>query len=399
MRRLAIVATHPVQYYAPWFRLLARVPNLQVHVLYLFDPSKSGNFDPGFLQPVDWDLPLLEGYSHEFVPNRSASPGTGRFWGLRNPELKKRVLAFRPDAVLVMGYNFWSLLRFIFSWDRDKAPLIFRGDSHRIARKASIGETVRRAAIATVFRRFAAFLYVGQANLRYFAYHGVPAHLLFRAPHAVDIERFATGAAREAEGAVAWRRSLGIPDDSLVVMFAGKFEPKKRPLDLLHAFIALDPKNAFLLMVGSGPQERDLHEAAAGRGNVRFAPFQNQSRMPRTYAACDVFVLPSYGDFETWGLAVNEAMSVGKPAIVSSHVGCAEDLVVPGETGLIFEAGSRESLMRALTIALESRNRTVEWGCAARQRIGRFGYGAAIEGLLAALEYACSKAAGTTLPT
>lgn len=396
MKRLAIVATHPVQYYAPWFKRLAQVSTLHLHVFYLFDPAKSGNFDPGFLRPVDWDLPLLEGYSHEFVPNVSARPGTGGFWGLRNPDLKQRVLAFRPDAVLVMGYNFWSLVRFISSWNAENAPLIFRGDSHRLARKASIGETLRRVIIATVFRRFAAFLYVGQANFRYFTYHGVPTHLLFRSPHAVDIERFAADAARDAGEAVAWRRSLGIPDDSLVVMFAGKFEAKKRPLDLLQAFITLDPGNATLLMVGSGPLERDLREAAADRGNVRFAPFQNQSRMPRTYAACDVFVLPSYGNFETWGLAVNEAMSVGKPVIVSNHVGCAEDLVVPGETGLIFDAEDKDSLIRALALALESRNRLADWGMAARQRVTRFGYEHATEGLLAALDYACSRSLGNT---
>jgi glycosyltransferase involved in cell wall biosynthesis len=51
---------------------------------------------------------------------------------------------------------------------------------------------------------------------------------------------------------------------------------------------------------------------------------------------------------ETWGLVVNEALLHGTPCIVSHQVGCAPDLIVPGQTGEVFEAGSAESLVRAI---------------------------------------------------
>jgi glycosyltransferase involved in cell wall biosynthesis len=385
VKRLAIVSTHPIQYYAPWFRYLSEHAGLHLRVFFLLQPLEAGLFDHGFQREVKWDLPLLEGYSHEFVRNTSARPGTGSFWGLRNPELKKRVLAFQPDAVLLMGYNFWSLVRFILTWRARRVPLIFRGDSHRIARARSIMERIRRALIAFLFRRFSAFLYVGNANYRYFTYHGVCARALFYAPHAVDMQRFAGEGARAVEAAFAWRRSLGVADERLVVLFAGKFEDKKRPVDLLKAFKSLDTRAASLLFVGDGPLEGALREEARGCDNVHFVSFQNQSLMPRTYAACDVLVLPSYGPFETWGLAVNEAMSVGKPAIVSTHVGCAEDLVQPGITGLVFEAGSQDSLAQALSTALQSRRQLRDWGAAARAHVGAFSYAEAAKGLLAAV--------------
>lgn len=65
--------------------------------------------------------------------------------------------------------------------------------------------------------------------------------------------------------------------------------------------------------------------------------------MPEAYAAADVLVLSSSFQ-ETWGLVVNEAMACALPAIVSDRVGCAPDLVIPGETGEVFPAGEVATL-------------------------------------------------------
>ena len=54
------------------------------------DFGVSRQVDPGFGVPVQWDVPILEGYESEFVPNLSPWPGTERFVGLWNPSLIKR---------------------------------------------------------------------------------------------------------------------------------------------------------------------------------------------------------------------------------------------------------------------------------------------------------------------
>jgi glycosyltransferase involved in cell wall biosynthesis len=66
--------------------------------------------------------------------------------------------------------------------------------------------------------------------------------------------------------------------------------------------------------------------------------------MPARYLLADIFVLPSRGHYETWGLAVNEAMHLGVPCLVSDLVGCQRDLVTPGETGWVFSADDPEAL-------------------------------------------------------
>ncbi|MDK2971321.1 MAG: hypothetical protein PWP23_1076 [Candidatus Sumerlaeota bacterium] len=384
MTRLAIVATHPIQYYAPWFRHLAAEESLEVRVFYLWDFGVEEKHDRGFQRDVKWDVPLLDGYAHEFVENVSAEPGTHHFWGLRNPALYDRVARWRPDAVLLTAYNYASLVGFLLRWG-SRTPVLFRGDSHRLVRRTGWRETLKRVPLRLLFRRFDAVLAVGRANRRYYRAHGVPSRRIFFSPHAVDNDRFFASGDNARSEARVWRRDLGIPEDHRVVLFAGKFEPKKRPLDLLAAFQRAGLSNASLLFAGSGPLEEELRRQAARVSHVYFAPFQNQSAMPRVYAAASVFVLPSFGPHETWGLAVNEAMCLGVPPIVSTHVGCAADLVKHGTNGLVFEAGSVGALASALQSALASDATLRSWNRRCRARVARYSHRQATAGLLDAL--------------
>jgi len=121
-----------------------------------------------------------------------------------------RVRAFAPDALIVPWWvafwapQVWTIARLA------KPPLIFRGDSHRLARRGGVKEQARRAVIARIFRRFSAFLYVGKANERYFRYHGVAHEKLFFAPHAVDNQRFFGEHGRRRGQAVAQRQGFNV---------------------------------------------------------------------------------------------------------------------------------------------------------------------------------------------
>jgi glycosyltransferase involved in cell wall biosynthesis len=382
--RLAIISTHPIQYYAPWYRNIARIQDLELKVFYLWDFGVTKQDDPGFDQSIQWDIPLLDGYDHAFIANVSRRPGTSHPRGLRNPGLVSEVGGYRPDVVLLMGYNFESLYRFLWEWGK-RTPILLRGDSHRLVHIRSATEIFRRALISLLFKRFSGFLYVGKANRHYYQYHGVPEFKLFFAPHAVDNERFASSLPESERSGRNWRRSLSIQDDRTVVLFAGKFEEKKRPHDLLTAFIQARANNSTLLFVGAGKLEGTLRHAAAGLQDVVFAPFQNQTQMPGVYAAADVLVLPSYGPSETWGLAINEAMCLGRPIIASTHVGCAQDLVRSGRNGLVFPAGDVRALTDALREALADKGRLKNWGKESAEIVTAYTYQHATEGLLTAL--------------
>lgn len=385
MKKLAIITSHPIQYYAPWFRYLAS-GDRAIRVFYLWDFGVTQQRDAGFQQAIQWDVPLLEGYDSEFVPNTSPDPGTHHFWGLQNPSLVTQVQSFQPDAVLLMNYNYASLYRFLSCWQADRSPLLFRGDSHRLVPHSGLKARLRRQVISWILQRFAACLYVGKANYDYFRDHQVQPDRLFFSPHAVDNDRFLAQAAVARHQAIAWKQSLGIPAHQAVVLFAGKFEAKKRPLDLLQAFIQANLSQVALLFVGAGPLQAELQTQAAGHPNIYFAPFQNQTLMPRTYAVADLVVLPSYGAQETWGLVINEAMCLQRPAIVSTHVGCGADLIQPGLNGLTFPAGDVAALTQCLRDALSDRQRLQAWGAASAQIIAHYSYTQATQGLQQALQ-------------
>jgi glycosyltransferase involved in cell wall biosynthesis len=383
MQKLAIITSHPIQYYAPWFRYLVSTENLEIKVFYLWNFGVTQQVDQGFKQVVQWDIPLLEGYDYTFVPNTSSNPGTHHFWGLQNPTLLSQVQSYHPDAVLLMNYNYASFYRFIVT--NRQFPLLFRGDSHRLLPQIGFKAWAKRQWIRQVYQQFAACLYVGKANYDYFRYHGVPKEQLFFSPHAVDNERFFAQTANAIEQAALWKQELGIPKHHAVVLFTGKFEPKKRPQDLLHAFLAAHLSDVSLLFVGTGSLEPMLKAEANPHANIFFAPFQNQSFMPRTYAIADLVVLPSYDAYETWGLAINEAMCLSKPVIVSSLVGCAYDLVHPGINGMRFTAGNIAELTQCLREAFSDRTRLQYWGKAGRELISSYSYSQATQGLQQAL--------------
>ena len=385
--RLAVVVSHPIQYYAPWFAQLAAEPDLTLHVFHLWDFGTHQRFDPGFGQTLQWDVPLLEGYPSSFVANVARSPGTHHFLGLNNPTLVPELLAWHPDAVLLFGYTSLTHLRLLLDPRLWRIPLLLRGDSHHLARSVGVRPALAGLLRRLLFRRFAAALAVGQANAAYLRASGIPSDRIVHAPHAVDNDRFQAAAPQAEADAQRWRLELGIAPDAPVVLFAGKFEAKKRPQDLLAAFAALQHPTAVLVLLGAGALHESLREQAASlpAAQVRFIGFQNQASMPRAYALADVVVLPSAGNAETWGLCLNEAMNLARPVIASSHVGGALDLVLPGRTGWTFPAGDVHALQACLADALADPARLRAMGRAARDHIAGFSYTQATAGLLRGL--------------
>ncbi len=338
--RLAIVVSHPIQYYVPVYRILAARPDVELRVFYTWHGGDQQHWDSGFEQNVAWDIPLTAGYDSEVVPNVASNPGTTHFFGLRNPRLLETVMAWKPDVVHLTGYAYASHLRLLRALPRNGVPVLFRGDSHLLGPRPWWKRLVRTAALKQIFRGPSGFLYVGQHNRDYFRACGVPESKLFYCPHSVEFERFAEPEDRLEAEARQWRRSLEIRDDQVVLLFAGKFQPKKQPTELMQAVLRINNPRLVLVLVGDGPQMDAVRELATSASErFRVLPFQNQSRMPLVYRLGDVFVLPSYSADETWGLAVNEAMACRRPVLVSDLVGCAPDLVTSGMTGEVFRAG------------------------------------------------------------
>ncbi len=387
--RLAAVLSHPTQYYSPWFRWLRAHTSIELRVYYLWDFGVVRRYDPNFGASLEWDVDLLSGYDSVFIPNRARHPGAEHFRGFVNPGLSSQIGAWEPDALLLFGYKWATHLRAI-AWARyRRLPILFRGDSHLLGRPAPRLHV--RWALRLLFSQFASCLYVGAANREYFEAFGVPASRLFFAPHSVDTALFDREDPAHRAAAERLRAELGLGPGTKVVLFAGKLVAAKQPGELLAAFLALGRVDTALVFVGEGPEKARLQQVASGRPGspaVRFLPFANQSEMPARYLLADIFALPSRGVYETWGLAVNEAMHMGVPCLVSDRVGCQRDLVEPGETGWVFDAARPGALGEALAAALADAGSPARIGrirMGVERRIGAYTYEKTTAGLLAAL--------------
>ena len=363
---LAILATHPIQYQAPVWRLLASRGRVPFDVLYLSAHGVEPTLDPGFGEVIRWDLDLLGGYPHRFLDG-TAPRELGGFWGMGLPRCFRKLLGTgRYRALLVPGWHVRACWEAVWLADRMDMSVWISGDSNDIKKDAFSKRLVKRLLVGGLLRRVDRFLYVGEATRRLFRSYGALESALARAPHAVDNVRFAQQAAAERPRRAALRRAWGIPDDAFCVLFAGKLESQKRPADLLAALRllkGLDPGRTYHAMfVGAGSQAGTLrgqckvafdakgvtHPSAGEPGlpSASYTGFLNQSEISGAYVAADVLVLPS--ESETWGLVVNEALACGLPCIVSDACGSAEDLVTPLDPRLGFPVGDVEALARAI---------------------------------------------------
>jgi glycosyltransferase involved in cell wall biosynthesis len=385
--RLAIVLSHPTQYYSPWFQWLRANTALIFRVFYLDETGLAPTRDQKFQKTFSWDVDLTSGYDWELVENTARRPDTLRFFGLKNPSLHARIDDWGATAILLFGYNYATHLKLIAWAHLKKIPLIFRGDSHLLGRPAP--GFLKKTLLSFLYRRFAAITYVGAANRDYFRHHGVPDEKLFFAPHAVNAAHFDPASPSHRNISLALRVELGLTAQTRVILFAGKLIPQKQPRALLEAFLTLNPPDTALIFVGDGPEKPDMLALAATASpdaNLQFLPFANQSEMPARYLLADLLVLPSRGGYETWGLAVNEAMHIGVPCLVSDHVGCQRDLVTDGETGWVFNANAPASLREKLSIALAALARDpAPIRAAVTERIAHYTYAQTTTGLLAAL--------------
>jgi len=384
--KLAIVVSHPIQYYSPWFRWLSLHAGIHLKVFYLSDWGLVESRDPGFGQNVRWDTDLLSGYEHVFIANRALRPDTVSFGGMVNPGLPLALASWEPDAILLFGYKSPSLLAAL-AWARlAGVPVLFRGDSHLLGGRRLSAKA--EALLSTLYAQCSVFLAVGKANSRYFSSLGVPAHRIIRCPHCVDADHFdptrEDGA--DARNALELRKLMGLQPEDKVLLYCGKFHADKNPHGLLAAFRRVNQAGWHLVLAGAGPEKQTLMQMAGAQveSRIHFLPFANQGEMPARYLLGDVFCLPSTGLYETWGLAVNEAMLMGRPCLVSDRVGCAEDLIEDGQTGWVFDACNEHALEQALRIAF--RADLPAMGRAARRKALGFSYAAASAALLHALE-------------
>jgi glycosyltransferase involved in cell wall biosynthesis len=334
--KLVVLQTHPIQYYAPIYRALAKRGRIEVKVLYLTDAGVKAHHDPGFGQQVAWDIPLLEGYDYRIL-----KPGIGitnsSFWQRHDSSLAWILGEEQPDWILVYGYASrmnWSAL----SWARKHGVRVaYASDTNVRLMRHDWRMLAKKILVRLFFNRINAFFSPSDANRKYLEFFGTQASKIHWCPFAIEFDRF---------------NSAPPPEDGARIDFVwlGKMIALKRPMDFVNAvneLVRRGHQQVTSLMIGSGPLLDSVHEAAGAmvaKCTISFPGFVNQSKIPTELRRGQIFVFTS--EHDQYGLAVTEAAACGLALIVADINGCVGEAgsARPGTNALTYPAGNDQAL-------------------------------------------------------
>jgi glycosyltransferase involved in cell wall biosynthesis len=388
--RVLIIASHPVQYASPLFRLLAKDARLEIQVAYCSLQASELHLDPDFGVHVKWDVPLLEDYPWLSVPNRSWMAHVNSFFGLFNPGIWRLICSGRFDTVVLLtSYvyaTFWIAIA-ASKWNR--VAVIFSTDAHSLTPRDRKGWRlwVKKWFWPHLFRLVDVVMVSSSGGVALMRSLGIQEDRVVLNPFCVNNEWWIQQSDRVNLAAV--RARWDVPENASVVLFCAKLQDWKRPQDLLRAFARVATPDAYLVFAGEGALRQTLEFEANSleiASRVRFLGFVNQSGLPETYAASDILVLPS--EYEPFGAVVNEAMLCRCPVIVSDRVGARFDLIRNGETGFVVPLGNVEALASLLDEIIPARKKLKQMGTAARERMAGWSPQSAVESVVSAVQKA-----------
>jgi len=390
--KLGHLITHPVQYLAPLYRHLNRNPSIDLTVFFLSDFSLRSYHDSGFGTSVKWDVPLLGGYSHVFVPSIGGGDRVSfsRPWTYGFGNLLKHTSC---EALWVAGWSSIPVLRGIVTAKRLGVKVLVSGDSH--AGGPNLPSAWKSRTKRILFPRFFGlidgFLAFSSSNRDYYLQYGVPAERIFLVPYCVDNVFFQQECRKASASRDELRRELYLEPGRPVILYASKLIERKRPVDLIDAYAQLSPDGKvepkpYLLFVGEGEQVPRLRERASqlGWNSIRFLGFKNQRELPRYYDLCDVFVLAA--QYEGLATVIPEVMNAAKPVIITPAVGLGPDLVTDGQNGFIVPPCKPSVLADKLRLLTENSELATQMGRKSLERVSTWNFQADERGILEALE-------------
>jgi glycosyltransferase involved in cell wall biosynthesis len=304
-----------------------------------------------------WNLSLQSGES--ILPRGTVNAAA---------EIRRRLASGRYALLHLAGWGHPLFVWAALVGHYYRIPMYMESDTQLSPDVAGWKRAIKRICYPPFFRLIRTLLPAGTRQAEYFRHYGVTKNRIVLAQMTVDvagISRRRDAVDRDGQRA-ALRALLGLGRDDIVFVFVGRLEPRKGVAHLLEAFGALSAArpDVALLVVGDGGERQRVAAAAAGNAQLRYAGRLDTEKVIAAFCCADVALVPSL--IEPFGLVVNEAMAAGLPVIASDRVGCVDDLVKHGETGLVVPAGSAGALREAMAQLADSRQLRTSMSAAAR---------------------------------
>jgi glycosyltransferase involved in cell wall biosynthesis len=373
---VAVITGPPAPYREPVFAELARRPGLDVNVFH----AATGHADLGWqaIKAPKRDYPHV--FLENFMPESGRRlPGVGYL----SFGLPAELSAFRPDYMIVYGYNQlsqWLAFRYAMTHE---VPFALRSDSNvYLDRSETWQSSIRRRLLHQLVRRAHAVLPVGSANRQYWQKYGAVDSQIFMAPYAIDNDKV---------NRLVGERPSRDPSAPLRLLYLGRLLQRKGVDLLLGAFnrlVATTSSN--LTIIGDGPERANLQsmQTASARQQTHWLGKLSNEEAMTAMRDADLFVLPSR--YEPWGLVVNEAMAAGLAVVAHREVGAVIDLVEDTVHGWILPTLSVDTIYSALEEAARDREHLAQMGRMARARVREWSIQRTVDGMVAAIKDGCS---------
>ena len=196
------------------------------------------------------------------------------------------------------------------------------------------------------------------------------------------IDRYFEGDYKVIPNGVDLRRYQDVPpfaryrDGTANLLFVGRFEERKGLIHLLKAFRVLKEQgeDCRLLVVGAGPQEREIRRYIATRRlrDVHLLGRVSDHDKARYFATADIYVSPATGQ-ESFGIVLLEAMAAGT-AIVCSDIHGYKGVVRRGEQALLVPPRDRDALVAAISGLVDDPMERARMGASGRERARQFSW-------------------------
>ncbi len=351
-RRCLVLLLEPTPYILPRALYLKRDPGLYVDLYFTF---------------VNASQPWGADADAENVPI-ILDPSISAIRRIKNAiALLGRILRGDYAAAHLAGWAHWLVRLSILACRIRGVPFAVESDTPLRKADENWREKLKSLLYPVWMRWITYAIPGGKRQAEYFRYYGVPNEKILISHMTVDTAKLR---ATQTPSRCEFRKTRGIPDDLVLLLFVGRLVEQKAIDTLLAAFELAASRNATLglAIVGDGP-ERSAVEAAARRfsGRIWFPGRENQQGVVSWMRSSDIFVLPSRR--EPWGLVVNEAMVCGLPVIASDACGCVDDLVVAAQNGYVVPVNDIEKLAQAITALASDREKRVAMGEAASKTI------------------------------
>lgn len=355
--KMLFLASHPVQYASPIFARFAKDPRVEVTVAFCSMQGTDGSVDRDFGVPIEWDIPLLQGFPWIALRNRSPRPRVGSFFGLINPQVWSLIRSGNFDAIIAYtGYVYVTFWIALAAAKFSRIPILFGTDAHQLAPRDGKAWKlwVKKLLWPRLFKLADQVIVSSSGGVMLMRSLGIPERRIALTPYVVNNDWWIDKSSQASRS--EFRQRWSIPEQSVVIVFSAKLQVWKRPADVLRAFARIPATDAYLVFAGEGALRAELEAEAKSLGianRVRLLGFVNQTSLPEVYSASEILVLPS--EYEPFGVVVNEAMLCGCCPIVSDRVGARFDLVKDGETGFVFRTGDTDGLASILNALISDR--------------------------------------------